>query len=75
MTVRRSLTSEKLRADTMRDVSEYPQTDYWAGYRLGLTARSSYHEALLAAIGCHDAGRDARGRGYRDGLAFAEGRE
>jgi hypothetical protein len=68
------LSSEKRRADVLRYTAPYPESEYWAGYRIGLTAESEHHEAFLASIGSPDAGRDARGRGYRDGCAVRKGR-
>jgi hypothetical protein len=66
-----TITSEKLRADAMRRVAVSPEeAAYWQGYRIGLTAESEHHAALLGSIGSPDGMRDARGRGYRDGRAF-----
>lgn len=58
--------AEKLRAETIRSVTAYPESDYWFGYRVGLTV----DKPLPAdGIGSADAGRDAYCRGLRDGMA------
>lgn len=71
------LRREKIKADTMRQLAGYPDNEYWLGYRMGLTATKdgNEHDALLGGIGSPDKGRDARGRGYRDGIEFREGLE
>ena len=46
-----TLSREKRRADTMRRLSAGTEADYWHGYRVGLTARSDHHDAMLAGIG------------------------
>lgn len=66
------LDQEKRRADLMRRLGQ--NADYKLGYRIGLVGQSEHHhELLLAGIGSADLGRDARGRGYRDGLARKDG--
>ena len=67
------LNYEKHRAEVMARMGEYPDQQYWEGYRIGLTSRSQHHDAILAAIGSEDLGRDAYGRGYRDGVTFRTG--
>lgn len=67
-----TILNEKQRADTMRQFAEYPENEYWVGYRLGLTADSPQADVINGMIGSVDRGRDARGRGYRDGCAYRE---
>lgn len=67
-----TLDYEKHKADAFRLTSSGNEAEYWHAYRMALAARSEYHDALLAMIGDTDLGRDARGRGYRDGSAVRE---
>ncbi len=71
------LTGEKIRADVMRTTATDPlDAEYWTGYRHGLAAQSEEHDTIMGGIGSPDLARDARGRGYRDGLTWAaEARE
>jgi len=73
--------SEMRRAEAMRRIADDPMMpEYWAGYIRGL--RRSYHgdkfgtaaeHKLWRSLACEkrDESRKQRGRGYRDGLAFA----
>lgn len=61
-----NLLTEKLRADTMRSSSAYPESEYWFGYRIGLIVDRALPRD---GVGSADAGRDAYCRGLRDGMA------
>ena len=68
----RRLTEEKVKAATMASLTEWPESEWWRGYAVGLRG-VDVHDAVLR--GCAhqkpggDRGRKARGQGYLDGLA------
>ena len=63
-------------ADTFRRLSQYPDDDFWAGYRRGLNRHyhgenfgtEDEHLLWLASVDSADVGRQMRGRGYRAGF-------
>ena len=81
----RQFQSEMNRAETMRRLASGPtEPDYYAGYIRGL--RRAYHGERFGteaehdlwmglADGQDDEQRAAKGRGYRDGLRFADSQE
>jgi hypothetical protein len=68
------------RAEAMRRRAEPMMAEYWGGYIRGL--RRAYHgenygtaeahASWLSAINSQNEARKQRGRGYADGLAFAD---